>query len=111
MILVPVKNLSAAKQRLAAVLDQERRTQLARAMLKDVLAAAAAVPSRPEVMVVTSDPFAHSLAKHHGFRVLDDPENPGETGAIAIATRAAESHGADFTLVLPGDIPLVTAGE
>ena len=33
MILVPVKDLSGAKQRLAAVLDQQRRTRLAQAML------------------------------------------------------------------------------
>ena len=111
MILIPVKNLSGAKQRLAAILDQERRTLLARAMLQDVLAAIAAVPSRPPVMVVTSDPFADFLARHHGFQVLDDPANPGETGAIEMATRAAEAAGAGFTLVLPGDIPLVTAGE
>ncbi|HEU5453951.1 MAG TPA: 2-phospho-L-lactate guanylyltransferase [Terriglobales bacterium] len=111
MILIPVKNLSGAKQRLAGVLDQQRRTELARAMLEDVLAAVTAVPSRPPVMVVTSDAFAASLARRHGFLVLDDPENPGESGAIEMATRAAEAAGADFTLVLPGDIPLVTASE
>jgi 2-phospho-L-lactate guanylyltransferase (CobY/MobA/RfbA family) len=31
VILIPVKNLSQAKQRLAAVLDQRSRTELARA--------------------------------------------------------------------------------
>lgn len=111
MILIPVKDLSRAKQRLAGVLDQQRRTQLAQAMLDDVLSAVAAVPSRPPVMIVTSDPFAVSRARHHGFQLLDDPANPGETGAIEMATRAAEDAGADFTLVLPGDIPLVTAAE
>lgn len=111
MILIPVKDLSRAKQRLAGVLDQERRTQLAQAMLDDVLSAVAAVPSRPPVMVVTSDPFAISRARDHGFELLDDPANPGETGAIEMATRAAEDAGADFTLVLPGDIPLITVAE
>ena len=37
MILVPVKNLSSAKQRLAALFDQPTRTELAQAMLLDVL--------------------------------------------------------------------------
>ena len=36
MILIPVKNLKDAKQRLASVLDQPERTELARAMLADV---------------------------------------------------------------------------
>ena len=39
MILIPVKNLSSAKQRLAAVLDQSARTELAQTMLRDVVAA------------------------------------------------------------------------
>ena len=39
VILVPVKNTSSAKQRLAAVLDQPSRTELAQAMLHDVLSA------------------------------------------------------------------------
>ena len=111
MILVPVKDLSTAKQRLAGVLDQQRRTQLAQAMLKDVLGALPKVPSRPPVMVITGDPFGRALAAYHGFEILDDPTNPGETGAIEMATRAAEAAGAEFTLVFPGDIPLVTPDE
>ena len=39
VILIPVKNLSAAKQRLAAVLDQPARTELAQTMLHDVVTA------------------------------------------------------------------------
>src|SRR5438874_955516 len=45
MILVPVKEMSTAKQRLAAVLTQEQRTALARAMLKDLWAELADVTS------------------------------------------------------------------
>ena len=37
MILVPVKSLANAKQRLASLLDQPTRTKLAQAMLFDVL--------------------------------------------------------------------------
>ena len=58
MILVPVKNLASAKQRLAAILDQPARTELAQAMLLDVLETLAHWPDRPEVGIVTSDPFA-----------------------------------------------------
>ena len=76
-----------------------------------MLGALAQVPSRPPVMVVTSDAFARSLAARHGFQVLDDPANPGETGAIEMATRAAETAGAAFTMVVPGDIPLVSPDE
>ena len=109
MILIPVKNLSAAKQRLAAVLDQPARTELAQAMLHDVVAAVAAWPRRPACALVTSDPFALELAREYDFEIIPDPANPGETGAIEMATRLCVSRGIDSTLVIPGDIPLVQA--
>ena len=72
MILVPVKNLANAKQRLAPVLEQPSRTELAQAMLADVLQALAE-SAADEVSLVTSDPFAIQLADHcsrKGTRLL-----------------------------------------
>ena len=107
MILVPVKNLSVAKQRLASVLDQPSRTKLAQAMLHDVMSALTTWPDRPAVGIVSSDPFAVDLARQYDFEVIPDPENPGETGAIEMATQFCVERGADFTLVIPADIPLI----
>lgn len=111
MILVPVKNLNGAKQRLASMLTQQQRTLLARAMVKDVCHALSEVPSHPAVALVTSDEYAIRLARQCGFETIRDDENLGESEAIAMATLQAEKHGADFSLVIPGDIPLVTADE
>ena len=111
MILIPVKNLSAAKQRLAAVLDQSARTELAQAMLHDVVAAIAAWPQRPACALVTGDPFAVELARQYDFEIIPDPSNLGETGAIDMATRLCVVLGCDSTLVIPADIPLIQAGE
>jgi 2-phospho-L-lactate guanylyltransferase len=111
VILVPVKNLSAAKQRLAAVLDQPSRTALAQAMLRDVLTTLHNWKTRPPVAVVSSDPYAIALATEYEFEIIPDPENPGETGAIELATRVCVERGADSTLVIPADIPLIEAWE
>lgn len=111
MILVPVKNLSAAKQRLAAVLDQPARTELAQTMLHDVVAALAAWRRRPACALVTSDPFALGLAREYDFEIIPDPANPGETGAIEMATNLCVTRGIDSTLVIPADIPLIQASE
>jgi 2-phospho-L-lactate guanylyltransferase len=111
MILIPIKNLSGAKQRLATVLDQPARTELAQAMLFDVLEAVAAWKNRPEVALVTSDRFASALALQHRFQVIPDGDNQGETAAITMATQLCEARGIKSTLVIPGDIPLVTARE
>ena len=114
MILVPVKNLSSAKQRLAAVLDQPSRTKLAQAMLRDVSAALHEWKKRAkngQIGIVTSDPYAVMLAAEYEFEVIPEPENPGETGAIEMATRVCVEREVDFTLVIPADIPLIQAWE
>ncbi len=110
MILVPVKNLRDAKQRLAAVLEQSSRTQLAQAMVADVLETLAGWNDRPEVTVVTSDGFVQELARSLDFHVMAD-ENRSETDAIETATHFCASNGAESTLVIPGDIPLIEESE
>jgi 2-phospho-L-lactate guanylyltransferase len=111
VILIPVKNLSSAKQRLAAILDQSARTELAQTMLEDVTAAVAAWEKHPPCALVTSDPFAIELARKYNFEVIPDPANPGETGAIEMATKICSARGEDNTLVIPADIPLTQANE
>jgi 2-phospho-L-lactate guanylyltransferase len=111
MILVPVKHLETSKQRLSPLLSPPERFALAEAMLQDVLAALDTCNHREHVALVSGDARAHRLARQYGFRILDDPDDPGETGAIEMATRAAIERGAEFTLVLPADIPLITAAE
>jgi 2-phospho-L-lactate/phosphoenolpyruvate guanylyltransferase len=111
MILVPVKNLSGAKQRLAALFDQATRTELAQAMLFDVLETLGTWTHCPDVGIVTSDPFALHLARQFHFSVIPDNTNRSETDAIEMATRFCESRGIDSTLVIPGDIPLIQSWE
>lgn len=111
MILVPIKNTSSAKQRLATLLDQPARTALAQAMLHDVLTTLHNWKNRPPVGIVTSDPYATQLARDFKFDIIADPDNPGETGAIEMATQFCVDRGADFTLVVPADIPLIQPWE
>jgi 2-phospho-L-lactate guanylyltransferase len=111
MILVPVKNLGNAKQRLSSVLDPDARQELAQAMCADVLDTLAHWRGRPSVTVVTGDPFAGNLATRFGFDVVADDANPGETGAIEMATALCRDRGVEFTLVIPADIPLVESSE
>lgn len=111
MILVPIKDTASAKQRLASVLDQPSRTKLAQAMLHDVLSTLHSWANRPAVAIVTSDPYAAELAAEYGFEMIPDPENPGETSAIEMATRLCVERGEDNTLVIPADIPLIQAWE
>jgi 2-phospho-L-lactate/phosphoenolpyruvate guanylyltransferase len=110
MILVPIKNLADAKQRLSSILTPEERFALAQAMCQDVLQALADWQRRPSVAVVTSDPFARELAARLHFDIIAD-DNSGETSAIEMATRVCKDRGAISTLVVPADIPLIEAVE
>lgn len=111
MILIPVKNLSGAKQRLASLMDQASRTELAQTMLLDVLSTLHGWKDRPALALVTSDAYAVGLARKFGFDVIADPENAGETAAIEMATRRCIEAGAESTLVIPADIPLIEIWE
>jgi 2-phospho-L-lactate guanylyltransferase len=111
VLLIPVKDLGNAKQRLGDAYDQEHRTLLAEAMLRDVLSAAAGVAGRLDVFLVTGDPRAQTLASEFNFGIIEDTRNESETAAIAMATAWCEKHGYDTTVVVPGDIPLITAAE
>ena len=117
MILVPVKNSKTAKQRLSEVLDAASRTVLAQAMLRDVLETLASwrdqsLPEHCEgIAVVTSDAYAVGLADGLRLEVIRDETNPGETGAIEMATRLCVDRGVESTLVIPADIPLLAGWE
>lgn len=110
MILIPVKNLANAKQRLAGALPQSVRTELARTMLSDVLREVAEY-GREEVSLVTSDPFAVEQARAYGFDVIPDSANKSETDAIEAASHVCVNRQVGRTLVIPGDIPLIEAED
>ena len=110
-LLIPVKNLSSAKQRLGEAFDQQHRSLLAEAMLRDVLTAANGVADRLDIYLVTDDARARELAGQFGFGVIEDTCNQSETAAIEMATAWCEQRGYDTTVVVPGDVPLTTSLE
>ena len=111
MIIVPIKNLEGAKQRLSPVLEAEERRALAAAMMEDVLETLASWSTRPAVAVVTSDAHASALAHRYCFEIIPEADNRSETDAIALATRVVAERGWAATLVIPADVPLVEAAE
>src|SRR5271166_6356930 len=111
ILLIPVKNLATAKQRLAPALTQAQRSQLTEAMLRDVMTAAAGVQDHLDVALVTGDSRAQQLARDFGFAVIEDTRGESETAAIEMATAWCEQRGYDTTVVIPGDIPLITSDE
>lgn len=110
-ILIPVKDLTRAKQRLAALMTQEERTQLAWAMLQTTFAAAAAVQGIDYVQVVTLYRPAIELAKQFGIEVIGEAEQISESASVDFGSREAAKRGAKAVLRLPIDLPLITTAD
>jgi 2-phospho-L-lactate guanylyltransferase len=108
---VPVKEIEAAKQRLAPAVPADLRQGLALAMLEDVLAALAEARGLAGLLLVTIDPAARDLAARYGARCIADGARDGHTGAVMAAARRLAAEGRGAMLTLPGDIPLVTSAE
>jgi len=108
---LPVKRLGAAKQRLAAGLDAERRRELAGAMVADVLEAIGAARTIDRLIVVSGDPVAQELASEAGAEVVPDPEDAGHVEAALAGIARAEVEGADRVVLLAGDCPLLDPRE
>ena len=66
-VIVPVKDLSQAKNRLSSLLPQEVRTDIAYAMLEDVLNALGAARLPDRKLVVTMDKRAAEIARGLGI--------------------------------------------
>ncbi len=90
---VPVKDLVNAKQRLIGALGPAERTELARAMLRDVVRALVAA-RLDRVWVVTRDADVTAIAHGLGAEPLAEAENRGHTAAVAFAQTEAARRGA-----------------
>lgn len=104
--LLPLKSLSSGKTRLSPLLDPAERAALIAAMAEDIMDAFAEFAQMP-VLVVTGDPRVVAMAESRGFLHLFEQTCSGETAAIEAAAERAGEMGADGTMVVPCDIPLV----
>jgi 2-phospho-L-lactate guanylyltransferase len=110
-ILIPVKDLARAKQRLAALMTQPERTHLAWTMLAGTFAAAARALNADRVAVVTLYPPAIALAESYGLEVITETEQISESASVDFGSREARKRGATSVLRLPIDLPLLTTQD
>ena len=110
-VIVPVKDLSHAKNRLSALLPQDVRTDIAYAMLEDVLTALGSARLPDRKLVVTMDKRAAEIAGSLGIEVLEETEQKGESVSVDEASLKCKKMGAASVLVIPGDAPLITASD
>jgi 2-phospho-L-lactate guanylyltransferase len=109
---IPVKPLGTALGRLSPVLPAPARRELQWEMLGAVLSACVDARTLEGVLVVTADPVVAGLAGAFGARVVADHSPPrGMNAAVLTGCAAAQADGADATLVLTGDLPLIRPAD
>jgi 2-phospho-L-lactate guanylyltransferase len=115
--IIPVKRFGDAKQRLLTTLDRPQRAALVKAMLTDVLGAVTDARAIERVIVVTAEGRAERIALAHAQRVqtpievLQEPSDRGHPEAATLGIIRAKALGAECAALLPGDCPLLDAGE
>lgn len=106
--LVPIRGLETAKTRLGGGLDAEERRDLVVDLLERTLVATRDARRVTGTIVVTMDPAAAGIARDHRAVGLVE-RAPGLNGAISAARSVAVARGATAVLVLPADLPAISA--
>ncbi|MBI5253822.1 MAG: 2-phospho-L-lactate guanylyltransferase [Euryarchaeota archaeon] len=99
-VLLPVK-LSGAKTRLSNIFSGEDRAELAFCMLEDVLDSLKGL----EVVVISPDDLRKKL--DYDFHFIHEKKKRGLNSAVEQANSYAIDSGADATLFVPADTPLI----
>jgi 2-phospho-L-lactate guanylyltransferase len=106
--IVPVKPLRRGKSRLSPVLSEDDRAELNQRLLLRTVDVLKSIPELVEVLVVSRDTEALSLAREHGARTLQEDGQPQLNVALERATVVAKSYLAESVLILPADLPQIT---
>ena len=109
-VIVPVKPFRRAKSRLSPVMPNPIRAALARALLSRTLDILASCNLQLAPCIVSRDITALDMARRRGAIALAESES-GLNAALGQAREWAVARGAEAVLILPADLPLVTAAD
>ena len=109
--IVPVKPLRRGKSRLAGMLTEDERTVLNQELLEHTLKVLSGLKELDQVLVVSRDPHALTIARNHGAKTVQEDGQPHLNTALARATVMAQVHSIRGILVIPADLPLLTPDD
>lgn len=109
--IIPVKPLRRGKSRLAGTLSEDEREQLNQDLLEHTLSTLKDIKELEQVLVVSRDPHALTIARNHGARTVREDGQPHLNTALQRATIVAKVYATRGVLVLPADLPLLTRDD
>lgn len=107
--IVPVKPIRRGKSRLAPVLTEEDRTKLNLSLLNHVLSVLTEVPAVNQILVISRDSAVLSTARDYGAKTLQEDSTSNLNRALERATTMAQIYETREIIILPADLPLITA--
>lgn len=109
--IVPVKPLRWGKSRLAEILTQEERLDLNSQLLIHTIDTLRSIPEIEQILVVSRDQAALALARSNGARTVQEQGTPELNIALRRATLVAKKYATRGVLIIPCDLPLITAED
>ena len=109
--LVPVKKFEGSKSRLGAVLSIDERIKLSELLLINTISVLNNSSSITNIVVVSSDEGAMEIARRTDAKFLKETKDHGVNAAIALADDYSSENRAQATMVIPVDLPLLTAAD
>lgn len=106
--IVPVKPLRRGKSRLAGTLSEDERAELNQSLLQHTLNVLTNIKELEQVLVVSRDPHALTIARQYGARTVREDGQPQLNMALTRATVVAKVHATRGVLILPADLPLIS---
>ena len=108
---IPVKQISQAKQRLSPFLSTEERRDFFSAMLEDVLSIMVKIDFFKKIILATNCPHAISIAGRHGITHFETGPDDGLSQAAGETVNHLLENGIRDMFLIPADIPLITEEE
>lgn len=109
--ILPVKSPQNAKQRLTGFLGVEQRETLARILYRQTLATLCQAEGIDRVVVATSDKEVAGHARKSGALVFEEKEQVSHSASADAACLRAIEMGASTVMLVPIDVPTVTAAD
>lgn len=109
--IVPIKPLRRGKSRLASVLSDEDREQLNQTLLIRTIQCLKEIEKIDQILIVSYDPTALTLSRDYGVKTIQESRKTNINKALRKGTLAAQAFNVSSILILPADLPLISAED
>lgn len=109
--IVPVKRFDRSKSRLGAILSSGERRKLSELLLVNTIRTLQQSRAISSTIIVTSESSVVEIVGTTRAKFLKLDNDNGVNAALLLADKYSSQNGADATLVIPQDIPLLSATD